>query len=275
MSYYYATLAQIRTAINTSKTSEDAALLDYCALISERIDLELGWDVPFFLPYIDTAPPILVEDERINSRLNTFFVDGYYQSFDTVLLGTTNLVVGTDVEGYPAAPYQWLRLKNWSTNWWNACADCNDPPLAVTVTGTRAYRKRTGATWVRYGTLTAGISDSVTTITVTLDSGKALSPGSFLKVGTEFLIQQYHATDIVVERGAHGSTAAAHSLGDVVYVWTVETPITRVVARQCGLLLARRGTYDIRNSNELGTSIEYPQDQLRELLNVLQQYANL
>lgn len=275
MSYTYCTLADIKANINTAKTTEDDTLMEYAAYVSERIDLELGSDVPFFLPYIDSVP-VLVEGYRVNSGRNTLWIDGYWQSISTVAQGNTTLAVGTDVEGYPTQPYHQLRLKTYERSWYSdPAAACDDPPLAVTIAGTRAYRKRTGATWVRYGTLTAGINDSVTTITVTLDSGKTLSPGTFLKIGDEFLIQQYHASNIVVDRGAHGSTAGAHSLGDVVYKWMVEPPIVRVTARQCGLLLARRGAYDTRGSNELGTPIVYPQDLLKELLAVLSDYAHL
>jgi hypothetical protein len=278
MSYHYATLAQIKANINTGKSTEDVRLLEYAAYVSVRIDRELHRELPFFLPYRE-ARPLLVDSRRINSRLNTFSLGDYLLELDSASLNGTTL---TDAAAYPSIASPITVLRRTTDGWYGGCVASGELP-ELTVSGVWGYHGRGTPRWKQIGTLAANIDADDTTITVTNNTAQAVSgentpdfsAGCLFRIGSEYLFKTYSASGVAVERGVHGTTAAAHTLGDAVEVWQVEAPIARVVARQSGLLLARRGAYDTRSANDMGGAIVYPQDLLRELLGVLQTYSHL
>lgn len=282
MTHTYATLAQIKANINTEKTSEDTRLLEYAQYVSERIDLEQNSDYPFFLPY-KVSEDVLIDPTQVNSRQNTLRLTSYWLELSGVTQNGQARVVGTDVFAYPPGvlPIHTLRLTSYSNRWYDApCDGCNSTPLTTTLAGIRGFRRR-GASWKQVGTLAANIDASVTTITVnnlaaaaiTGESDSNFSAGCLFRIGDEYLFKLYSASSNTVERGVHGTTAAAHTQGDAVEVFQVEPVIVRVVARQAGLLLMRRGAYDTRSANDLGTPIVYPADMLAEVYAVLQEFA--
>lgn len=280
MSHTYATLAQIKANIATELSTEDARLLEYAAYVSERIDLEQNSDYPFFLPY-KVSEDVLIDATQVNSVHNTLRLPSYWLELSGVTQNGQARVVGTDVVAYPPGvlPIRTLRLASYCNRWYDApCDGCNSTPLTTTLAGIRGFRRR-GASWKQVGALTADINSSVTTISVTNlaaisgESDSNFSAGCLFRIGDEYLFKLYSASGNTVERGVHGTTAAAHSLGDAVEVFQVEPVIVRVVARQAGLLLMRRGAYDTRSSNDLGTPIVYPADMLAEVYAVLQEFA--
>lgn len=280
----YASLQDIISSISTQLVDavQYNILLDNADYVSRRIDNLLVSEVPYFLPYKETRE-IPIDGTRINSGLNTFQLDG------NLLEQTTVTVNGQDFSSYasvyPATQYpiRTLRLSGCCRSWYDNCNDpCGDASV-VEIAGIWGYRRRGGVRWKQVGTLHASINASVTAIAVD-DLGAvpapinadvaALSAGHLLKIGDEFMVKEYSATGQTVERNVNGTTAAPHTALDPVYVFQVEETMRRVVARQAGLLLARRGAYDVRNSNEVGTAISYPQDLLVELYGALSPYAN-
>lgn len=280
MTYYYATLAQIKANINTSSTAEDVPLLGYSADISERIDLELHRELPFFLPYHVADEAVVITPARINSALGTFALGSYWLDIDGVSLNDTAL---SDAVAYPpgATPIHELRLTGCCGSWYDYCG--SDNLNQVLITGTQGYHKRAGAAWKRIGVLKTSINNEEEAIAVTGSNGTdisgennpAFSAGCLFRIDDEYFIRQYSPSGVEVERAVHGTTAAAHTADAVVEVFQVERNIARVTARQAGLFLHRRGGYDTRSSNELGTAIVYPADLLAELKGVLQTYAHL
>lgn len=280
----YASLQDIIGAINTQKVdaTQYGILLDNADSTSRRIDGLLASEVPYFLPYKESWD-IPTDGMFINSQLGTL-------DLGRPLLELSGVTVnGQDytsfATAYPAtvAPIRKLRLTDRCHSWYDFCnLSCGDVPMISIDDGIWGYRRRGGVTWKQVGTLHASIDavvtaiavDSLDTMPVALSGETAnLSAGHLLKIGTEFMVKSYTATGQTVERAVNGTTAAAHTALDLVYVFQVEEPIRRVTAREAGLMLARRGAYDIRGSNEVGTSIAYPQDLLNELYGAVNFYA--
>lgn len=278
---YYCSLAEARAAINTQKTSvtDDAALLGMVWDASRRVDLEMGSDVPYFAPFRETRE-FMVEPGRINSQTRTFRLDGALIELISATLGGSALTLTTSVVTYPpgVSPASHLRLKSSGArcSWYDRGSLADGEPLTVAVTGIWGRARRMGA-WKTVTTLGANATNSAGTLTVA-NSGQ-LSPGHLIRIVTddmpEYMTVLTTATgSITVDRAQNGTTAAAHTSGTDVEVWQVDDPIRRAVARQAGLMLARRGAYDIRSANELGTDVVYPADLLHELRAVLQGYVN-
>lgn len=280
----YASLQDIIAAINTqlvNATQYNVLLLnaDYA---SRRIDDLLASEVPYFLPYKETWD-IPVDGTQINSRLQALALGRPLLELGTVTVNGQDY--SASVSAYPSTrfPIDTLRLTTWDKSWYDNCNDpCNPAPVITIDDGIWGYRRRGGQLWAQVGTLHADINASVTAIAVdSLDtvpvalSGEntILSAGHLLKIGSEYMVKSYTATGQTVEREVNGTTAAAHTTGDAVYVFQVEEPIRRVVARQAGLLLARRGAYDIRGSNDIGTPLVMPADLLQELYGAVNVYG--
>ena len=279
MTHTYATLAQIKANINTDKAAEDTRLLDYAAYVSERIDLIMQSDVPYFLPYRETRA-FLPDPTHVNSALNTVELDGALLELTSASLNGAAL---SDVVAYPASASPIRVLRRTGTDcvdWYGRCTEPGTLP-EISIEGVWGFRRRGGTRWKQIGTLTANIDASVTSITVTNNATQAVSgentadfsAGCLFRIGSEYLRREYSASGVTVERGIHGTTAAAHTAGDALEVFQVETAIARVTARQSGLLLARRGAYDTRSSDGLGGTTQYPQDLLLELYGALQGYV--
>lgn len=278
----YATLFDVKTNVNTQKDTENETLLNYAEYVSQRIDGLLASELPYFEPY-QATDDLLIDPTLINSRLGTLMLPYPYLSVTSLSLGTSALVVDTDVEGYPSSvsPIRALRLMDCCQSWYDRCGVTCCEPLALSITGVRGYRRRGAAQWKIIGTLGGNIDADDTTITITGQSGHPetadFSSGCLMAIttsgATEYLRRIYDDTTIETQRGVNGSTAASHTMGDTVSVWQVEDTIRRATARQAGLLLARRGAYDVRGSNELGTPIQFPADLLAELFAVVNIYG--
>lgn len=284
---YYASLADIKAAIDTTKDTQNDKLMRRCATVSRRVDKLMGGpDVMFFAPVVDTVR-ILVEPQRINTNLGIFKLDGWWLELSGVTLGNTALTLNTQVVANPPStvPFREIRLADYSLTWYDRTSLSTPEPLFVTVSGIRGYRRRNATRWLKVDDLAADINASVTTLTVADVDGDdprgeapRLSRGHLIRIGTEFMtVLDTNTTSnvVTVERGVNGSTAAAHVTGDDVEVWQVEDDVRYEVARQVGLMTARQTAYDVRQIDELGGSISYPTDLLNALKSTLQGYMNL
>lgn len=272
--YSYASLRDIKQAINTAKDDENQVLLDNAEIASRRIDNLLSSEIPIFLPYKESRD-IPVEAWRINSYFNTFTLDGYLLEQSSIHLNGVDIASSIAVYPTTQSPIHTLRLTDSCKSWYDNCTDPFSPSM-VTVDGIWGYRRRSGRRWKTIGTLHADIDADDTELSIynlaatpvpLVGENNTLSAGMVLRIDAEYMVKLYSASGNVVDRDdILGTTAASHDAGANVDVFQVEEPIKRVVARQAGLLLARRGAYDIRGSNEVGTPLVYPQDLLVELL---------
>ena len=278
----YCTLDDAKTDDKATGTGGDNYLLRAIRTVSRRVDREFAATRPVFAPTIE-ARKIRIDSTRVNSWENTLRVDGNLLALTTTVLGTTTL---TDAVGYPDAampPFPYIRRTTQGVNWYSDCGSCDGSPLFVTLTGIWGFHSDYANAWQKVDDLGADITSSATSLTVADIDGAdvygftpRISAGNLLKIGTEFL--EVTATVVgtntaTVRRGVNGSTAAAHTSGDDVYVWQVEDPIRAVVARQSAMLYSRRGAFTSVEITALGSEIRFPADLLTELRAVLQDYA--
>jgi len=276
----YCTLAEAKREHKATSTADDNILLANVRQATARVNqfMLARTQYPYFGPMVE-ARQILMEATRINSYLNTLRLDRPLLSLTAAVAHETTV---TDVtEGFPQGetPYHLVRITSSGLRWWSYASGCD--PVYATITGIWGHHSDYASAWMDVDALAAGINASVTTITVADVDGAdqygltpRISVGSLLKIGDEFL--EVSATDTTantatVRRGANGSTAAVHSLGDTVYTFQVEEPIRRVVARQAGMMYARRGAYEASVLDGIGQT-NYPQDLLNELARVVQGY---
>jgi hypothetical protein len=266
-------------------TLDNSRLLNNQRTVSRRLDSKLGSKRPLFVPY-NEARDFLVTSDKIDSTLNTFDISyhpfgGYLLAITAVTIGSTTLVVGTDVVGYLSStvpPYKYLRLRT-GTDWYNYCSTNTLDPLTLTVTGIWGVHRDYANAWVHVDDLAANITASAVTLTVVDVDGAdqygitpRISAGNVIRIGTEYMDVTATATGtnvVTVIRGVNGSTAAAHTAADDVDVWQVEEPVRHITARQTGLMYQRAGAYvnvEISGMSE----IRFPTDLLQEVYGVIQ-----
>lgn len=285
----YCTLADVRAELKAVSTTEDNALLTYIEQVSRRIDLEMGSEfAPFFAPYTE-ARQYLVTPDRVNSLFNTFLFVDPLLTLTAVSLGATALTLSTQVEAQalkPGHPYQRLWLKSKALTWYDCNCGASWPyePLYVTITGVWGHHPRYANAYTSVDTITTvgGINASVTSFTVVdVDGARPngitprLSAGNVILVDDELMhVSATNTTTntVTVQRGVNGTAAAAHAQGTAVEVYSVDTTIQRVTARQAALLYARRGAFEVTSITDVGVT-SYPQDLLTEMRAALQQFA--
>lgn len=274
---YYATLARAKQELKATTTGDDAILLDNVADVSQRLDglLNPQRRRPYFTPTVETRR-IPITRRTVNSVDSTLALGAA-----NPLLQLTSVVLGTDtitanVSAFPS-DLDLIRTLRYdpgtnTRSWYDAYANQTVyAPAFALVTGVWGYHRDYANAWTAVTTLAGGLTADATSVTVT--SASDISPGALLRVNDEYLTVTAVATNtLTVRRGANATTAAAHDDGDGVDVWAVERPIARVVARQAGLLYARRGAYEVMEADGLGGQTAFPRDLLLELRAVVTGY---
>jgi len=266
-------LNEMSTRTQTDAT-EDPKLFQLIRQVSARVDGLFKSKRPFFLPYLEDDK-FRVTSDRVNSFDNTFWFRRNLLALNLVTLGTEALTVGSAVEAWPTGitPYKYLRLMDYTRFWYDYCLSSTPQPLLVTILGIWGYNGDYANAWLTVTTLTAdpltGAAITVTDIDGTDGYGRTpwISPGSLLRIGSEFLLVTAvnTATNVAtVKRGVNGSTGVGHAIGTAVEVWQVEDVVRRVVARQSAFLYARRGAYESTSITDAGV-VNYPSDLLAEL----------
>lgn len=276
----YATLADVENEMTaTSTTVESTKVVAALEEVTARIDAEVGYR---FEPVVETKAYGLLAS-RINSWQGTFRFDKPLLSLTSVLVYGNTLSLSTEVEAYinGLPPYNLLRLKDASQNWYTTWYDSDEPPL-VKITGHWGFHSSYSDAWKDTGDTVQDnpLTAAATTLTVSDIDGTdwrsrtpRISAGHLLKIEDEFL--RVVATDTAtnkatVVRGVNGTTAAAHVQTTKVYSWMPEELIKRVCARQAALVYRRRGSYD--SPSEFGGG-GYEKDLLEELRAILGRYA--
>ncbi len=209
--YIIATLEQLRGHLGAPpNAAEDARLLRALEAASAQIERLTGRR---FLPYVATRqydlPPA-----------DTLLLDEDLLSLDALYNGDGSAIDLADVLLMPASPpHSVLRLRDGA--YYMAV---NGADAAITVAGIWGWHERYSRAWVASGESLAMPLDALaTTLSVSAIGGVAgdgQSPrfqvGALLRVDDELMrvvALDEAAQTLTLERGAQGSTAAAHSTG--------------------------------------------------------------
>lgn len=273
----YSTLAAVKAELKASQTTDDARLKGYLFQVSRRIDMMFSAKRPLFEPYIEQRRfPIM--PMMVNSTENTLAINDYLLALSALTVGdeaVTSAELWQDTYPYPAKA---LRLTDDSLNWYSFNLNTRKPYTAL-VTGTWGWQRDYANAWDGLDTLQANINASVTSLTVADADGAdsfGLTPrfsyGNLIRIDSEFmLVTDTNTTTnvLTVQRGANGSTAAAHTAGASVDVWQVDELIHRAATRQTAFMQARQGTFQSADNTGLGT-FNFPQDLLQEVYAIVQ-----
>ena len=290
----YATLAQAKRALAAENvsTTDDAALYELLIQVTDRINALEWLDGVGFEPIHDVVQWIMRPWQIDSYHDGSMALPKPLLEYDNMTINDTAVPASTaGVDGHDP-PYRRLYLSDSMLNsgrtWYDVVNVCNVYRLKVRVTGRWGYRTRyADDAWQLSGDSVqdaGGIDVSVTTVTVADADGAdwrqltpRFSPGQLIRIEDEYLridAVDTATNELTVRRGVNGTTAAAHANGTAIDTYTPDDRIVRGVARQAGLMYARRGAYDISQSDAMGGQTIYPQDLLAGLRGVLQEYAN-
>ena len=291
----YCSIADAKQENLAENTVDDDRLLRLIRQFTSRINTKFkAFGTSLFVPVIDTRS-IGLYPGNISSWNRTLTLSTYGAGVSPLLELTAvssnsqSLVIGTNVQTYPAAPAPWYALQlmgsAW-TSWYNAA--CNPSTWGIqnaTVTGVWGYNTDYAHAWLDVDTLAAAIlNTTATTFTVAnvdgdnpLGESPRISAGNVVQIEDEWM--DVVATDITtntvtVVRGVNGSTAAAHVIGSIVSVYQVDENIRRATARQAAFLYSRQGAFDTARIDGVGV-VQYPQDMPQEISALLSLFANM
>lgn len=283
----YCTLDDAKLELATDATSDDDKLQRYIRTASRRVDGILQNRVPLFAPVTETRR-IVVTGHAIDSANGTLNLGTNFLLSATTVTSAGGVVLtpSTEWDYYPTSgqtPYSSLRRVSCCGSWYDWCNSTCDPYRYISIAGVWGYNTDYANAWLSIDALSAAVTTTTATeISLTNADGTdtyysipRLAVGSLIKVDSELMdiIRiNYNTNKATVRRGVLGTTAATHTNGTAVYVWQVEEPIRRGVARQAAFMNARRGKFDVVTGDGMGGTTRYPQDLLPELLSILNEY---
>jgi hypothetical protein len=204
---------------------------------------------------------------------------------DTITTDGTALTEGTNVYAEPLATYPIHQLRlGWDSGYsWLPCST-GSPYNSIVITGwwgVRTFYDEVG--FPQIDSLAAALGAGDATMTVGDADGAdydgvtpRFSPGGLYRIEDELVeVTATNTTTNVVAilRGRRGTTAAAHNNGTAIKAWNVEPEIRRICARQTAYILARKGSFQTTELNDLGV-ISYPPDFVVEVYGALQGFIN-
>jgi len=225
----YVTLAEFKAYITPPNqtlnpdTVDDAFIEDLIEIASRRVDDLLGRT---FWPRIETYYYDIPKDNTI------WFGDDVLRiiSFKN---GDATAITSTDyiLKPYNVSPKYCLELRDTSSVVWVTDSSNNSQQVLTLVAEVGFHEWYDLRAWMRAGTLAAAIADA-TTLTATLTAGHTLAAGGgqIIKIDNEIFNTASVATNTltVLARGDNGSTAIAHLINSVVYVWKHMDPIKKL-----------------------------------------------
>lgn len=288
MTVLYATVDETLNVMSSgisSTTVSRVQVLSNLRIVSRRVDRMFVSNRPIFAPVLETRR-FAVRGDRMNSWDNLFRFDGSLLSLTSVVVGSDTLVNGTQVEAYSEdgmTPYTHLHLLDYGLSWSNFCSTTNSTPSRIAITGYWGIHHDYANAFQSVDVLVTPFITTSTQATFAVASAAGadtfgitprLSEGQIIRIENELMDQTGLSTNtITVRRGVNGTTAAAHASALAVETFIVEEPVRRAVARQAGLLFARKGAYTTVEVQGMGTEIRYPVDLLQELRGALAGYA--
>lgn len=280
----YATLDDVKAELKatTTNVANERYILQSLRQISRRIHNIAGFD---FEPYFETRH-FSSNASTINSGLGLFTLNDYLLELDSLTSDGVAKTLDTDFYAYPRntiGPIRSLRIADTCSDVWYPCGDSIFDTIVIS--GWWGYKERYATEgWLLSNETVpvGGISASATTFTATDVDGEdtfgyipRISPGNLLRIDDEMTLVTATNTStslVTIQRGARGTTAAAHSAATTIKVWNVEEPIRRAATRAAAYNYARKGAFETAQITDLGT-VTYPADFPAEVRAALQAYA--
>jgi hypothetical protein len=154
---------------------------------------------------------------------------------------------------------------------------------AIKVTGEWAWHDDPARRWLDSNdSVKVEINATTTTITVNDADGvdywqdsPRFSPGQLLKIGSEYLsLRDVTGDTLTVMREQQGSTAATHTAGSTIYIWSGAQAAQDFVTRAAALQYERRGEF-IDTKVEGVTEVHWPTAQNLPEYRILLQLHNI
>ncbi len=280
MRVLYANLAQVLGEIEVDSSTDPPTT-------SER-----NWIVDTVLPHVSERIEQLTSKEyapRLRVRKFDAFgdhIDDLYNALmftQTPLLEVEGLTVGgttLDAEDYlwldDDSPYWRIGLAvNAPVEWATYDADWRRSIELEGVWGYRTDYPLQG--WRLSGTSVNDNPLNSSATTVTAVNGAFFSPGDMIRMDDEWcLVGNVSSNNLTVERGVRGSTAASHTQGTAIHIWSAQPQIVRAALRWAAFLYRNRGNFSVRKFDALGGTVveQLPADAPQEVQNILRPFAH-
>ncbi len=241
MSYAYATLSQLKSSgwANITTTAYDADLLRFLEHAAELIDniCHRQFQPTEGIYYLDgSSSPLMIDGRRDVLSLSELALDiDGSQGYATVL-GATGYVL------YPldAWPKTYIKVSHIA----GVGSFASGIRAGVRLTGVFGYGDGESATpYTAIGAIvnTGGITNSATSHAMAAGYGALFAIGQTIRIGSEQLYITGIATDtLTFVRGRNGTTAAAHTAADIIYIYQYPGPIVEATLLQANRDWKRR-----------------------------------
>jgi hypothetical protein len=258
-------------------------IMRYIRTVTKRIG-GFGWD---FEPWYG-AHKITPTRTNVNSSYATLALDDDLLEVISITVGGAAITWGTDIIASPdgVSPIRVLQIPDPVSgalhSWYGDCS-ANGYLNSIVITGFWGMRSDYSAEgFFVSGQVTPGMNATQTTFIVADVDGADIyyrtplfSPGNLIRIENELLaITAVDTTTntLTVQRGANGSTAAAHLVALPILIWQPEQDIEMIATRQSCLLYARRGSYQEVSTYPDGTNVTFPSDLLAEVRACVQRF---
>lgn len=272
----YETKAKNASAVATETTDGRAWLQIAIPWVCERIDAITGYT---FAPMTETRYFDASREYVVDNSLFTQYPMLSVTSVAVLEVNKTKYTGSGARGGYdymtPLGATPWFKLIGLQSGSWIPTDVYYQDAIAVT--GVWGYRKNyPSAGWATISGATATVG-TTSGLTITMSSSAALSPGMLVQIESEVMpvaTVPNGTSFTTTERGARGTTAAAHSSAAIA-IWEPEPPIERAATLWVADLYGKRGVREqFRIDTPTGILQQFNADAPPEVSALLDLYTN-
>lgn len=280
MSIGYASVAEVKTQIETTSSNLDAVLLEAVKWVSERIDKYVEYT---FAPWRNKRYFDSVGD-HINRPTGILKLEYPLMNPVTVVDGNGDTLTQWDGTRANRSTADYMEEEYGKTPIWRLVRLSASVPAnwtwttyekqSIEITGDWGYRREYSTEgWDEAATTTNEELDASET-DVTVADGTVLSAGQLIRVESEYMaVTAVSGNDLTVVRGIRGTDPAVHTTGNNVDIWQPEPDIVYACARWASYLEKQRGVFDQIRIDGLGAT-QLPTDMPESVRNVLDRYPH-
>ncbi len=242
MTNSYATLNQMKSSgwLNISASTFDADLLRLLTSISREIDKYTNrwfYCLEGTRYYDGSGQTLFFKDDLLSINASGFKLDTGDKTYSTTL-------ATTDYDLYPLNIYPKIFTKASNNGQYGNFA--NGIRAGVKITGVFGYGDGDSATPYTDSTATVNTGNmtiGATTHALATGKGALFSAGMTIRIGLEqFYISSITTDTLTFTRATNGTVAAAHTSGDIIYIYQYPGPITEATLIQASKIWKRKDT---------------------------------